>query len=67
MAIPGILWARTRNSERLTRENNTLTIDASAVIIHCLYGQFWGLEGMNNNFGKTVHTGVMDIGFTVFH
>jgi hypothetical protein len=35
--------------------------------MQCLYGQFWGLEGMNDNCGKTMPTGMMDIGFTVFH
>jgi hypothetical protein len=39
----------------------------SDMIIHCLSGHFWGMEELNGNCGKKIHTGMVDIDFTVFH
>jgi hypothetical protein len=41
--------------------------NASNIIMDCLRGRFWGMEEMNINCGKKIHTGMVDIGFTVFH
>jgi hypothetical protein len=39
-----ILWVRTKNSERLTPENDTWRINASIIIIHYLYGHCTGIR-----------------------
>jgi peptide methionine sulfoxide reductase MsrA len=41
--------------------------NAYDIIMHCICGCFWGMEEMNGNYGKKIHTGMVDIGFTVFH
>jgi len=41
--------------------------NASDIIMHCLCGRFWGTEEMNGNCGKKIRTGMVDIGFTIFH
>ena len=41
--------------------------NASDIVIHCLCGRFWGMEVTNGNCGKKIHTGMVNIGFTVFH
>jgi hypothetical protein len=54
---------RIKNSEQLTKENNTLRNNTFYLIIRCLYGNFFGPEKMSIMCGKM--TGMMDRGFTV--
>ena len=64
--MPGILWFRTKNSEQMAWENNTLRNNMSALIIHYLYGHFFcSQRKWNNTCSKTTHTRMMNRAFSV--
>jgi hypothetical protein len=54
-----------QESEKLTRENKTSRNNTYYLITNCLYGQFLGLQEMNDTCRTVMHIGMMNRGFNV--